>query len=456
MGWDEWILSTISSRWALVALPTGNLSDLLVPTHYSYPPAFFWLQGSTVYLFGPHPLVWRVIPALAGALCAGLAYLLGRHARDEWSGWTAGLLALSALYLAFHETVTIDYVMTAAVLGSLIFLLRTLGRPALRPLLASVFLASLACFIKYHGVIFHALVCGTVIAMPTTRRIVSGKRFFVSMATALLLPLVLLALEGLTWHFYGFGKTHLAEVLRVMTWTSYVPAFDSTAYVQPSWHYYLAYCWVTLGPIVCVLCLAGLVTAVWIPQARVRLLLVMLAVYAFWAATVSLKNARYFIPAVFLSFVLAGVFLSILKESNRGRVLAVLLLGAAVLASGVRTGVRVNAYLAESAHHEQVYTFINETTPGDARIVTESESFWRGNDTGVHPMKRTVIEAAVEDAFDKGDYFISHETAHELMKAGAIQPAAGFLDDRARAITTWELLLDLGEGNARVRVWKKP
>ena len=89
--------------------------------------------------------------------------------------------------------------------------------------------------------------------------------------------------------------------------------------------------------------------------------------------------------------------------------LAVLLLGAAVLASGVRTGVRVSAYLTESAHHEQVYAFINETTPGDARIVTESESFLLCNDTGVHPMKRTVIEAAVKDAFDKGDYFISHE-----------------------------------------------
>ncbi|MEA3365575.1 MAG: hypothetical protein U9Q79_08035, partial [Candidatus Hydrogenedentes bacterium] len=52
VGWDEWILSTISSRWALVALPENNLYDLIVPTYYSYPPVFFWLQGLTIFLFG--------------------------------------------------------------------------------------------------------------------------------------------------------------------------------------------------------------------------------------------------------------------------------------------------------------------------------------------------------------------------------------------------------------------
>ena len=456
VGWDEWILSTISSRWALVALPNGDLYDLIVPTYYSYPSAFFWLQGLAVYLFGPHPLAWRLVPVFGGALCVGLAYLLGREARDDWSGWTAGLLALSSLYLAFHNTVTIDYVMAAAMLASLIFLLRTLRRPALGTLLASVFLASLACFFKYHAVVIHALVCGAVIAMPTTRRLIAGKRFLAFAAVALALPFGLLAMEGLTWHFYGYGKTHLAEVFRVMTWTSYVPAFDGPAYVQPAWWYYFGYCWVTLGPLVCVLCLAGIATALWIPQDRIRVLVVILALYALWASTASLKNARYFIPAMFLAFVLAGVFVSALKDNPRGRLLGVLLLGAAVVASGVRTGFRVDDYLTASSHHEAVYVFINENTPKDAVVVTESESFWRGNDVGVHPMKRGIVEAAIEDAFDMGGYFISHEMAYELMKAGAIQPAPDFLDERARVLETWDLLLDLGEGNARVRVWRKP
>jgi 4-amino-4-deoxy-L-arabinose transferase-like glycosyltransferase len=456
VGWDEWILSTISSRWALVALPEGNLYDLIVPTYYSYPPAFFWLQGLTIFLFGPHPLVWRLVPGLAGALCVALAYLLGREARDEWSGWMAGLLSLSAMYLAFHDTVTIDYLMAAALLGSLIFLLRTLRRPAFGTLLAGVFLASLACFIKYHAVVFYAIVCGAVFAMPVTRRLIHGKRWLVFAVTALVLPISLLAIEGLTWHFYGFAKTHLAEVLRVMTWPSYVAAFDGTGYVQPPWYYYFAYCWITLGPLVCLLCLAGIATALWSPQTRVRFLLAVFTLYALWATTAGLKNARYFIPAVFVAFVLAGVFLSVLKQGRQGRLLAVLLLSAAIIVSGIRTAVRLEAYLTESAHHEQVYAFVNENTPKDALIITESEPFWRGNDIGVHPIKRDVVEPGLENVFDKGDYFISHEMAYELMRAGAIRPAPDFLEDRAMALETWDLVLDLGKGRARVRVWRKP
>jgi len=127
-----------------------------------------------------------------------------------------------------------------------------------------------------------------------------------------------------------------------------------------------------------------------------------------------------------------------------------------LIVSGIRTAVRLEAYLTESAHHEQVYAFVNENTPKDALIITESEPFWRGNDIGVHPIKRDVVEPGLENVFDKGDYFISHEMAYELMRAGAIRPAPDFLEDRAMALETWDLVLDLGKGRARVRVWRKP
>lgn len=119
-GWDEWILATIATRIARWWIPQRALYDLLVPTGYSYPPLQLWISGLLVYCFGTAPLVWRMPTILSDAGAACVVFMLGRRLGGPMVGWTAGLLAWSNLYLRFHDTVSLDFLMSFWILLSLI------------------------------------------------------------------------------------------------------------------------------------------------------------------------------------------------------------------------------------------------------------------------------------------------------------------------------------------------
>jgi len=118
VGWDEWILAGIATRLGCCALPSGQLYEILVPTGYSYPPFPFWLSGALVYCFGPGALVWRLPTILSDGAAVAMVFVLARRVGGTLAGWTAGLLAWSTLYLAFHDTVTLDFLLSFWVLAS--------------------------------------------------------------------------------------------------------------------------------------------------------------------------------------------------------------------------------------------------------------------------------------------------------------------------------------------------
>lgn len=455
VGWDEWILTGISVRFARVYLPTLEWYDVLVPTGYSYPPFFFWLNGGTIYLLGDQPLVFRLITILSDAACVVAICALGRQLAGRFGAWSAGLLAFASLYLSFHETVTIDFLLSFWVILSLRWLLRSVHEARPTYLVWAIIFSSVAVFTKYHGVVYHAILCGLVVVLPATRRMLRGRMLGACAIAALALPCVLLALDALTWHFYGYEKTHLAEVIRVMGWTSYVQDPATGDVVEATWPYYFQYLWHVLGPAVCALGAASVAYAI---GARRRDLLIVVAIaglWFLWASTASLKNARYILPGVTMLFPLAGAMLHGIVERGRyGKVVATLVLAVVVLFGMWGTRVRIGAYLSDAAVHQRAYDYIRQNVPADAVVFAESAPFQWGMSLRSGAVRPT-RDPEDPTAFDDADYAVMHEWGRRLIAAGAIPSATGYLDRREAAMAEWDTVLDLGTGAGRVTLLRK-
>ena len=457
VGWDEWILTTISSRVGLSWLPRGDWYDLLVPTGYSYPSFFFWLNGILIYLLGATPLIFRLVTVLSDAASAAMAAALGRRIGGHWTAWTAGLLASSYLYLSFHDTVTIDFLVSFWVLLSVRLFIAALDRNDRRLMLLSVFLGGLGCFTKYHGVVYFATLCTMVLVIPTTRNMLRRKKFVSFAAAALAFPCLLLALEGLTWHFYGFAKTHLAEVFRVLTWTSYVQDPFTGELTRPQWHYYLAYCWTQLGAVTCLLVLAGMAVALKRRTRDTMVLLAIVVVWMLWATFSELKNARYILPAVFLMLIFAGIPLRELARTGPiGRVVAAILLVWVTLAGFWATWLRIRDYLDTADRNGRVAQGVNTRTPPEAVVLAESVLFQATDPVGIEPIKRLVITPETPQWERRISYFISDEGAFEMLAKGVIPSQEGYVAERERIVEEWSVLLDIGTGKKRVRVLQRP
>ncbi len=456
-GWDEWILTSIFVRLGQWALPKGELYEILVPTGYSYPPFYLWLNGLMVYVFGSSPLVWRILTILFDAGCAAMAYFLGRRVGGRLTGYICGILSVVAPYLSFHDTVTLDFALTFWILLSIYLFLRAQDNDNVRMLLWSVFFGSIACFTKYHGVVYFATLCVMLVAIPGTRKLIQGKKIFLFAGTALFLPCVLLAVEGLTWKFYGWQKTHVAEVFRVMEWTSWVADFGSDAYVKPKWHYYFVYCWIHLGPAICVLSLAGMGTMLLKPTRDVKYLLIILVVWMLWASSSGLKNARYVLPMVYVAFVFVGLEIKALSERRWGKAMASIIVIVMLGTSSWRLAGRVQDYLATSDRHEQVYEVINENIVEGDLVFSEAVSFQIPFGTRFGLMRGKVIGPSQKTWRNDFDYIIAQEDAFEMLKTGVIVDVHGeYLRQRESFVREWDVLLDTGEGKQRTRVLRRP
>lgn len=456
ISWDEWIPTTISTRVALWWLPQSEVYDILVPAGYSCPPFFFWLGGLCIYWFGSVPLVWRLPTILSDAGCAAMAYILGRRVGGRWTGWTAGLLSWAALYLNFDHTVTMDFLLSFWVLLSTHLYLRSAARNSRILLWASIFVAGLACFTKYHGVVFMATLCALVVLIPKTRAMVQGKRLLMFGAVAFFFPCLMLATEWLTWRFYGFPKTHTGEVLRMFTWTPYAVDPISGELVQPAWHYYFVYGWVHLGPLICLLAAAGCAVALAAGRNRDKLVLaVIVAVWMTWMSIADFKHARYVLPMMYMFFIFIGILFTRLAQARYGRWLAGLLLVATVATSLWGTMERLRAYIEEAARHERVYEVVNTKTPEDAVVLAESLPFQAGQSEGIAPIKRKIIDPANDTWNERADYLIADDSAFRLLRVGGVPAQEDYLDQREKLVREWEPLLDVGEGPKRLRVLKK-
>lgn len=455
VGWDEWILSGISVRLARVYLPGMEWYDVLVPTGYSYPPVFFWLNGGLIYLLGSEPLVLRMITILSEAACVFTVCMVAQQLAGRFAAWAAGMLAFATLYLSFHETVTMDYLLSWWILLSLWWFLKALDTESGTALVWAIFFSSAAVFTKYHGVVYHAILCAAVAVLPATRRMLRGRTLLASLAAALALPCGLLALEALTWHFYGYEKTHIAEVLRVMGWTSYVQDPRTGAVVVASWSYYFVYLWEVLGPVVCVVGVGAVAYALGARRRDLAIVVVIAVLWFLWASTASLKNARYILPGTLMLYPVAGAMLAwVFQREGYGRQAAVAILGIAILAGLWDTRARIGGYMREADIHQRVYAYLREHVPADAVVMAESAPFQWGmslRSGAVRPMRGPEDATAFEDS----DYAVLHAWGQQLIAAGAIPSAKNYLDARAAATARWETLLELGSGREAVVILKK-
>ncbi len=457
IGWDEWIQSAISSRLGLWTLPEHKLYDVLVPTGYSYPPFFLWINGALVYLFGAEPLVLRLQTIVSEAAAVAMVFVLGRRIGGRIAGWTAGLFALSSLYLNFHNSVTLDFALCFWILLSLYLLLRSLDEDKAAFLWGAIFAGSIGLFTKYHGVVYFGPLCVFAVAAPQTRAMLLTKRFPLFLGAALALPLVLLALECLTWHFYSFDKTHIAEVFKVMQWKSYVVDPISGTWDTPAWHYYFAYCATRLNPVICLLSIAGMGMALRSPRRnRATFLLAMFIILWFlWASTGSIKNARYALPGVFAAFALAGLPLEALSRTAWGRISVAFLLTVAVGLSLHDTAQRMGSYQERASNHRQVHALINAETSKDARIVADGRPFQTSGGLGIAPIQRSVVDP-VNYRRGETSHIITHEDSFAFTTINGNQFEQEYVEDRAKIVRDWRLMLDVGDGPHRIRVFERP
>ncbi len=456
MGIDEWILANISVRTGLWALPAGELYDVLVPTGYPYPPLQFWVGGLLVYLFDTHPIVLRLPTILADAGAVALVFMIGRRVGGALAGWTAGLLAWSTLYLSFQNTVSLDFMMVFWILLSFYLYLRSAKSGNLPVLLAGVLASGMACFSKFYAVVYHAVLCTMAVVMPQSRSLVRGKRFLLFCAAAMALPVLILALDGMTWRFYGFDKTHLGEVSRQVGWVAYTADPVTGEIINPRWHYYFEYCWVTLGWPVCLLCLAG-VAAVLRGRRREQLLCLTVALVWFaWATATSIKYPRYLLVAAYFFYVCSGVALGQLARTKPGKTLAVGVLAAVVVFGLVGTGRRLNTYLTEVGVHEAVYDVINTQTAEREVVLSESRSFEEAS-KGDRWIRRTVNGPYPDVWKDEHDYVIADDRFYDLLCSGALNDiSARYLADRDRIMREWQTLYDASGQGVPIRVLKRP
>lgn len=458
VGWDEWILATVVARLGLVALPQGELYDILVPTGYSYPPLYFWLSGPLVTLFGPEWWVLRLPTSLSDAACVAMVFVLGRRVGGPLVGWTSGLLSLSALFIAFHpgHTLTIDFTLSIWILLSLDLFVRGYDEDRRGLILWSVFVGSLACFTKYHGVIYYAMLCAAIVIMPRSRAMVWRWRFLPFAAVAMFLPCTLLAIEGITWKFYGWEKTHIAEVFRVMTWDSWVRDPFSGEVERTTWYFYFAFCWARLGTVVCMLSVAGAVTVLAQRRRYALLLLAMIALWFLWASTANLHNPRYVLPMVYLCFVFVGFLLKTMWDRPKLRLVAVLLLALAVGDSLGRTAQRVRDYRRVAGEHDAVHAYVNVETPEDARFLADSRLFQTWDQVGLSPIQRKVLGPDWVTWESEADYVIMHGVAERMMAAGMLPVHQTYRDQWEEVRATWTEVFRVGEGDDRVRVLQRP
>ncbi len=455
VSWDEWILGGIAARLGTWALPNLELYDILVPTGYSYPSFGFWVNSVFVWLFGSTPFVLRLPCALSEAAAVALTYALARELAGVVCARAAALFATACLFLSFHAMVSLDYLLSAWVLLSLWAFVRAARKQDSALLVLAAFCGGMACFTKYHGVVYHATLCVLVFSWPTTRRMLRWKTLTAAAAAALAAPLFMLATEAATWHFYGYSKTHIAEVLRVTEWASYVADPRTGAIVEANDGYYFLYAWTTLGPLFCGLAALGFVAAL-ASRGRVWWALgFVAAAWLFWASTASLKNARYILPMVYVACIFAGYFITRLAAIPRCRGIAWMLVLVTVALGAWQSVDRAQQYFEEARRNMAVYDYVNTHTPKGAVILAESIVF-QVHIAGGPGIVRTTYAPESPQALDRADYLILDPRTHEMLQRGVLPVARGYLDFRREAEKDWPCVFRKASRQGEVRVLARP
>jgi len=456
-GWDEWILTGISQEVAQTFLPGFEWHNLVSPTGYSYPPLFFWANGSVLAVIGPGMVAYRIVSALTEAFAVGLlpalALALGQR---PGSAACAGALACASLMLAYHNTVTVDYMLACAVLSSLLCLLHATARGSVQWLAMALLLGGFACFVKYHGVVYHAILVMLALLWPSTRHVLFkqsslkavGIRLGKCAAAALFFPVLLLLIEAYTWHVFGWERTHIAEVFRVMTWDSFVVHPATGEIVRPSWTYYLVYTGYQLGPLVTAVIALGMLATLRARNGAYAAILAVVVLWFFWASTASLKNARYVLPAVMLAMLFAGALMDWAATRPRLRVAAAILSLLALVQGAAYSIDRAQTYIARAGEARAAIDAVNEHLgPGDTLL---AEAEWYQYARAYGGLMEVRVRSPISRKWaEDSDALLTHARAFEMRRKGMLYVQQAYLEQRQSLIEQWHCVFETGAGPHR-------
>jgi hypothetical protein len=168
--------SPVEGRYSEIPREMVATGDYLTPRlngvkYFEKPPLFYWLQASSIKLFGLKEWSLRLWAALFAVLGCLAVYAAGRELFGRRAGWIAAvILASSPLYYAMGRVITVDmalsFFLTCALFAFLIGVKTPPGRSR-RFLLWSFYICvALATLTKgLVGIVLPALVIGSWIAL---------------------------------------------------------------------------------------------------------------------------------------------------------------------------------------------------------------------------------------------------------------------------------------------------
>jgi uncharacterized membrane protein len=120
--WYDEVLTLLRSDKAPGAVALDSVQ-------HNHMPTWFWLEWAAMH-FGVTEFVVRLPAALFGAVCAGLAALVGTRTAGRWAGVTAGLLmALAPYQVAMGQEARSYPLVTCLIVVALWGLIRLLAEP---------------------------------------------------------------------------------------------------------------------------------------------------------------------------------------------------------------------------------------------------------------------------------------------------------------------------------------
>jgi len=227
------------------------------PVEWVHPPTAKLLIAGGVYLFGYQPWAWRLAPALAGAVLAGVFFLLARRvlATERAAVLATTLLLCDGVYLVQSRIAMTNIFAVLFQLAAALFVLRSVfgERPALRDVLLAGLFIGLALSTRWTSLWATGFLGLVVLALRRGRAFRPAE--LASWAVVfLVLPALIYTLSYVPWMLIKHPQAGtwerfvdmLAEQVRVWSYHAQLnathPYFSHWTtwpwLYEPTWYYY--------------------------------------------------------------------------------------------------------------------------------------------------------------------------------------------------------------------------
>lgn len=213
------------------------------PTEWVHPPTAKLLIALGVALFGYEPWAWRLAPALAGTLLAGVFFLLARRvlATERAALLATLLLLLDGVFLVQSRVAMTNVFAVLFQLLSALLLLRATDEPRLRLGHAAALGVALGLALSTRWTSLWAWgFLGLVFLARRRRRAFVPRELALGALAFVLLPAAVYVLSYVPWMRQGHGVREVIELQRAI-WGYHANLRATHAYYSPWWTWPLLY-----------------------------------------------------------------------------------------------------------------------------------------------------------------------------------------------------------------------